>query len=85
MKHIAKAIIIIINIIFPSLHVNGQSLFDGLLRSSRIGAKIPQTSFGLKTHEFRSDNSARSREKEANIASNLPFLTVVDDSVVGMY
>ena len=83
MKHIATAIII--NIIFPSSHVNGQSIFDGLLRSNKIRAKIPQTSFGLKTHEFRSDNSVRSREKEANLASNLPFLTVVDDSVVGMY
>ena len=70
---------------FSFFPVNSQSLFDGLLRLDKIRAKIPQTSFGLKTHKFRSDNSGRSHEKEVNTASNLPFLTVVDDSVVGMY
>ena len=43
------------------------------------------TSFGLKRPEFRSKVVVKSHAKESNKASNLPFLSVVDDSIVGMY
>lgn len=66
---------------FSSFEVNGKSLS----RSDRIGAKIPLTSFGLKRPEFRSKVVVKSHAKESNKASNLPFLSVVDDSIVGMY
>ena len=80
--------IILLNASIDQNMINGFSSFDfngkSLSRSDRIGAKIPLTSFGLKRPEFRSKVVSKSHAKEANKASNLPFLSVVDDSIVGM-
>ena len=57
--------------------------YDRPSRSDKVGAKIPLTSYGLKTPKFRSNNKSNARDR--NISRNLPFLTVVDDSIVGLY